>query len=139
MAYNKANSTSIKIYTDGSSIKGGVGAAATLYINNTLWRLLQFYLGPDEHHTVYEAELVGLTLGAALLQQMNFLEDASIAINNQAAAKAITNPHNALGQHIIHFFLKQMSELTNQHKESPLKYTRSQLTKESQEMRRWTN
>ena len=71
---------------------------------------------------------------------MNFIKDASITIDNQAAAKAITDFHSAPGQHLIHFLLKQMSELTTNTKElSPLKSTGSQLTKESQETKRWTN
>ena len=36
IAYNKANMASVQIYTDGSSIDRGVGAAAALYINDTL-------------------------------------------------------------------------------------------------------
>ena len=68
MAYDKANSASVKIYTNGSSIEGGIGSAATLYIKNTLQQSPQFYLGSDEHHMVYEARQVGLTLGVALLQ-----------------------------------------------------------------------
>ena len=73
---------SVKIYTNGSSIDGGVGAAAVLFINDTAWQSLQHYLDPEKHHTVYEAELVGLILAAALLQRLEFLEDVSIAIDN---------------------------------------------------------
>ena len=35
IAYDKANPASVKIYSDGSSIDGGVGATAVLFINNT--------------------------------------------------------------------------------------------------------
>ena len=55
-----------------------------------------------------EAELVGLTLAAELLQQLDFLEDATIATDNQAAIKAVTSFHSTPGQHIIDFFLNQM-------------------------------
>ena len=55
--WTKADPASIKIYIDGSSIDGGIGAAAVLYTNNTLRELLQHHLGSDRHHTVYEAEL----------------------------------------------------------------------------------
>ena len=46
---------------------------------------------------VYEAKLVGLTLAAELLQQLDFLEDTTIATNNQAAIKAVTSFHSAPG------------------------------------------
>ena len=70
----------------------------------------------DKHHTVYEAELVGLTLAAELLQQLDFPEDVTIATDNQAAIKAVTSFHSPPGQQIIDFFLSQMLELTNQHR-----------------------
>ena len=73
---------SVKIYSDGSSINGGVGAAAVLYINNTPHHTLQHHLGSDKHHMAYKAELVGLILAAELLQQLDFLEDATIATDN---------------------------------------------------------
>ena len=75
-------------------------------------RSLQYHLGSDKHHMVYEAELVGLTLAAAILQQLDFLEDASIAIKNQAAVKVITSFRSTPGQQITDFFINQMTELT---------------------------
>ena len=78
---------SVQIYTDGSSIDEGVGSVAVLYIYNTPQQMLKFYLGSEDHHTVYEAKLVGLTLAAGLLQQPDFLEDVSITFNNQVAIK----------------------------------------------------
>ena len=100
ITYNKANTASVKIYADGSSIDRGVGAVAVLFINNTPQQSLQHYLCPEKHHTVDEAELVGLTLAAALLQQLDFLEDASIAIDNQVAITAMTNHYSAPGQQL---------------------------------------
>ena len=44
---------------------------------------------------VYKAELVGLTLAAALLQQFFFLEEVTIAIDNQEEIKAIMNHRSA--------------------------------------------
>ena len=64
---------------------------------------------------VYEVELVGLMLAAALLQQFNFLEDTTIAIDNQAAIKAMTNHKSGPGQQLIDLFHNQMSGLAKQH------------------------
>ena len=115
-AYDKANTASVKIYTNGSSIDRGVGAAAALFINNTAQQSLQHYLGSEKHHTVYEAELVGLILAAALLQQLEFLEDVSIAIDNQAAIKVMTNHSSAPGQQLTDFFLNQITEIARWHR-----------------------
>ena len=84
---------------------------AVLFINDTAQQSLQHYLGSEKHHTVYEAELVGLILAAALLQQLEFLEDVSIAIENQAVIKVMTNHHSAPGQQLTDFFLNQMTEI----------------------------
>ena len=110
------NPASVKIYSDGSRIDGGVGAIAVLYINNTPCHTLWHHLGSEKHHRVYEAWLVGLTLAAELLQQLDFLEDMTIATDNQAVIEAVTSFHSAPGQQIIDFFLSQMIELTNWHR-----------------------
>ena len=68
---------------------------------------------------VYEAELVGLMLAAELLQQLDFLEDDSITINNQVAVKVITSFYSTPGEQLIDFFIDQMTELTKQHKGVP--------------------
>ena len=108
-------------YANGSSIDRGVGAAAVLFINDTAQQPLQHYLGSEKHHTVYEAELVGLVLAAALLQQLKFLEDVSITIDNQAAIKVMTNHCSTPGPQLIDFFLNQMTEIARQHQGVPIK------------------
>ncbi|KAF8154760.1 hypothetical protein B0H34DRAFT_616330, partial [Crassisporium funariophilum] len=56
-------------------------------------------LGPDTHHTVYEAEIVGLTLSLHLLTSLGRqLSDAvTLGSNSQAAIRALNNqlPHPA--------------------------------------------
>ena len=42
-----------------------------MYINNHLARSLRFYLGTAQHHTVYEAERVGLIMGLHLLNGLS--------------------------------------------------------------------
>ncbi|OSC96537.1 hypothetical protein PYCCODRAFT_1379002, partial [Trametes coccinea BRFM310] len=57
-----------RVYTDGSDFKGGVGAAALLYVPGRAQpKVLQLHLGPSSQHTVYEAELVVILLGMELL------------------------------------------------------------------------
>ena len=89
--------------------------------NKTPQKSLQYYLSLEDHHTVYEAELVGPILAAALLQQLDFPEDTSITINNQVAIKATTNCYSTLGQQFIKFFFNQMSELAKRHQGVPFK------------------
>lgn len=56
-----------RVYTDSSDIDGEVGAAAVLFPPHGEPKTLQYYLGPSTHHSVYEAEVIGLALGIELL------------------------------------------------------------------------
>ncbi len=57
----------IKVYSDGSSCGGKVGAAATLTRGGVPLRS-HYHLGPDSEHTVHEAELIGILLALQLIK-----------------------------------------------------------------------
>jgi ribonuclease HI len=46
-----------------------------------------------------------------MLQKHNYLEDGTIAIDNQAAVKALNSFKSAPGQQLINYFLNQMQQL----------------------------
>ncbi|CDO74895.1 hypothetical protein BN946_scf184988.g2 [Trametes cinnabarina] len=85
-----AQNGAYRVYTDGSNIDGGVGAAALLYAPGRAQpKVLQLYLGPSMHHTVYEAEIVATILGVELLRrETHCTQRASIALDNMAAIQA---------------------------------------------------
>ena len=84
------------------------------------WCTLQYYLSSDTQHTVYEAELVGLILAITLLQDPNYLEDVTIAIDNQAAIKALNSFQSLPGQYLVDQFLWQIHKVAKQHHHAPL-------------------
>ena len=45
---------------DGSCIDGKVGAAAMMFRQGEESHVLRKYIGDECHHTVYEAEVIGL-------------------------------------------------------------------------------
>lgn len=57
----------IQIYMDGSGYKGGIGAVAVLLQEGQEPQTLHYHLGPNDKHTVHEAETLGLTLATQLL------------------------------------------------------------------------
>src|SRR5882672_6358718 len=59
----------IKVFLDGSGIGGSIGAATVLYRNGKLKPSLRKYLGREDQHMVYEAEVVSLTLAAELIRK----------------------------------------------------------------------
>ena len=59
----------IRVYTDGSGIKGQIGAAAVLYWDGVLKRTRRLRLGSMKHHIVYEGEGIGLLFGLELIRE----------------------------------------------------------------------
>ena len=74
-----------KVYSNGSCINGKVGAAVVMFKKGEEQCILRKHIGDEFQHTVYEAEVIGLTLAAELIRQERFIEAAVIGADNQAA------------------------------------------------------
>lgn len=108
----------IRIYTDGSSQDGYVGAAAVLYKtqNNTITNppvLLRYRLGSDKEHTVWDAEVTGGILALWLLKDYNRISRQPITIytDNQAFIKAFKAQKATKGYHLIREFTRLADQL----------------------------
>ena len=95
------NTDSIKVYSDGSLIEGGVGAAAVLYRRGREMGTLHKHLGKSTQHTVYEAELTGIILALQLIINSPPSRSASIALDNVAAIRATELTSSAPGSYLI--------------------------------------
>ena len=114
----------IKIYTDGSSHNGNVGAAAILKRDGKTDRVLKLHLGSADHHTVYEAELAGILLGLHLIKtERRSKVKCAINIDNQAALKAINSEMTKPGQHIAAKILRAVKQLKARKGNSRFKLT----------------
>jgi hypothetical protein len=91
----------VKIYTDGSGMKGKIGTAAALYRGGEVKAKLHYKLGSQKHHTVYEGEAIGTVLGAKLVAEQWGIQSATFCINNQATIKA-TNETKPRSLHYRH-------------------------------------
>ena len=78
-----------KVYSDSLCIDGKVGTAAVIFKNGEELHVLRKHIGDECQHKVYEAEVIGLTLAAELIARENFVEDAIIGSDNQAAICAL--------------------------------------------------
>jgi ribonuclease HI len=100
----------IKIFSDGSGLKGKIGTAA-------IWPdtkdVLHFQLGSSRRHTVFEAELLGVLLALKLLDKYQTGKTVLIALDNQAAIQALTNNCSQPGQHILNTILNTIKALLN--------------------------
>ena len=110
----KKNRDQTKIFTDGSSINGKVGASAVMYVNDTKVASLRYHLGAASKHTVFEAELVGMILAAHLLNVNDDLPlPASIFVDNQAAILAGERPTTKPGHYLSIRFREIIQEIHN--------------------------
>lgn len=111
----KELTTTVKIYSDGSCTDGQVGAAAVLYRNGRRKKTLRYQLGTEEEHTVYEAELVGMSLGLELLRTEPSADTVTLGIDNQAAIRAIHLTKGKAGHHLVDALHRQVEAIEKKH------------------------
>lgn len=118
--HEQADKTRIKVYTDGSAINGGVGAAALLYIDDETEprEVLHYHLGPKTLYSTYDAEWVGTLMATFLLTKPEYSQEdhetASIYVDNQSVIKMATDLTPGPAQHIREAMLDIAEELRNQ-------------------------
>ena len=108
----KKNRDETKVFTDGSSTDGKVGASAVLYVNDTKVATLRFHLGAASEHTIFEAELVGMIMATHLVSTVDNLPlPASIFVDNQAAILAGERPTSKPGHYLSVKFREIVQEV----------------------------
>lgn len=73
----------IEVYTNGSDIEGGIGAAAVLYWRERRIEVLWCYLGRSEKSIMYKAELMEILLGLELIRRAQCKKQYSTWITKQ--------------------------------------------------------
>ena len=104
----------VKVFTDGSGMEGKIGAAAILYQNGRMKTKLQYQLGSQQHHTVYEGEGVGAVLGKLVSNEWG-VWSAIFYIDNQASIMATQLINPTSGHHIFNAFNKNIDTLKKKH------------------------
>ena len=96
-------SSKYKVYSDGSGFEGGIGTSVILYRGPNAVKTLRYYLGTDKHHTVYEAEGIGVYMGMHLLTSLSckFTGAVILGMDSQALIKATENQRPHAGHYIL--------------------------------------
>jgi len=81
----------MKAFSDGSGIDSGIGAATVLYRNGELKATLRKHLGSKDHHMIFKAEVIGLSLAAKLVRRERNVQLAVMGTNSQVAIQATRN------------------------------------------------
>ena len=112
------------VFTDGSVHGNKVGASAILQRKGQQDRKLQLHLGSADHHTVYEAELVGLILASHLIQTNNSqIQQAVIVADNQAALKAMEWNRQGPGSYLVKILAETMKKAKSKHNQLKIQLT----------------
>ena len=78
LAQRTHHTTKYKVYCNGLSFKGGIGAAAVLYKNKRVLKVRRAHLGTAEEHTIYEAKSTGVLLVLSLLNNLSYQLTATV-------------------------------------------------------------
>ena len=115
IAFERNDRSDFKVFSDGSGLNNGIGAAAVLYSKNRFTPIshLKLYIGPDTKHNTYEAELIGAILATWLLNNCldTMGKTVSLYIDNQAVISALSNPKAAAGQHLVRYLISTANRL----------------------------
>jgi len=101
----------VRIYTDGSGIEGGIGAAAVLLRGNRPPKHLQYHLGSSEHQIIFGGESVGVLLGLELIRKERNVTKATIAIDSQATVRAISSNKPGPGNYMLDQIHKEVEKM----------------------------
>lgn len=115
------NKPDVKIFTDGSGMEGKIGTAAILYQNGWMKTTLQYQLGSQRHHTVYEGKGIGAVLGTKLVSKEWGVRLAIFYIDNQVSITATQLINPTSGHHIFDTFNKEIEALKKKHSGIQLK------------------
>ena len=107
-----SDAMTVTIYTDGSGIKGKIGAAA---FNSATNESSHQHLGSETQFNVYTAELTALHLAVKQLWNHSHYWTHRIYTDSQAAIKAIDHPRRQSGQTIIKDILESIDAVTKEH------------------------
>ena len=86
---DEGDKADVRVYLDGSGIEGMAGAAAVLFRDGQEIRSLWYQLGPLMHHTMYEAEVVGVLLATELIRKEHAVCTATIQLDSQAVVQVL--------------------------------------------------
>ncbi|KAF7366527.1 putative RNA-directed DNA polymerase from transposon X-element [Mycena sanguinolenta] len=99
------------VFTDGSGLDGGVGAAAVASRRGLLGEKRQKHLGHQSEHTVFESEVCGAILALDIIASTPRLTSADIFMDCQPAIAALAAPKSQPGQYLLAAFHAALSRL----------------------------
>jgi len=111
-AVNNSHSK-VKVYSDGSGHDSQIGAGMVL--DGVKQAALRKHLGSEEHHTVFEAEVLGMSLAAELVRVERHMHLVTIGVDSQATILTTKHINATLGQYLVDVFHEQLTAVCCKH------------------------
>ena len=92
-----------------------IGATAVLYRGGVEKKPLRKHMGSKEHHTVFEAEILGISLATEMIKAERHVQTATIGAESQAAIHAIMHGRGTPGQYLVDAFHEQLAAIQHKH------------------------
>jgi len=105
----------ISVFSDGLGHEGSIGAAAVLYRGGTEKWSLWKHMGSEDRHTIFEAELLGLSLAVEILKDERQGWSLTIGVDSQATLHATGHRRAIPGQYLVEAFHEQVAAVQNKH------------------------
>src|SRR5882724_6449082 len=72
-------------------------------------------MGSEDRHTVFKAELLGMSMAVELIKSERQIRTPTLGINSQATLHAIRNRRATLGQYLVESFHAQIEAVQCKH------------------------
>ena len=115
-----------------------IGATAVLYRGGVEKKPLRKHMGSKEHHTVFEAEILGISLATEMIKAERHVQTATIGAESQAAIHAIMHGRGTPGQYPADAFHEQLATIQHKHPGIEIKLRWIPGHKRIMGMSRWT-
>ena len=83
-----ADRSEVSVFSDRLGLEGGISTAAVLYKDGEEKYSLRKFMSSKERHTVFEAELLCLLLGAEMIKDKRQAQSLTIGVDSQAPLHA---------------------------------------------------
>jgi len=112
----KSVDADVRAYSDGSGFNGGIGVSVVLYRNSMEKAILRAHLSSEASHTVFEAEVLRISLVVKLISKETGMCMVMIGSDSQAAIRATRNTKGAPGHHLVDKLHEQIRQLQCRHR-----------------------
>ena len=105
----------VVVYSDGSGQNGKIGMAVVLYRHRVEQGSLRKQLGSEDLNTIFEAEVLSLSLAAKLISKERLIQSVVIRVDSQAMLLVAKHTRAAPGQYLLGTLQEQLKAMLCKH------------------------